>query len=226
MSRNLKYRGFLITVAARGGVPADIAHKIVEIMRPKTDELDYGLETTSKGEPHLHTLCLWKKSVERSNLRATVQRIVTKFISLPDVKHGIDIRVVDDVDVVRKYISKETECEECFPQLVSYVEKNFSRAKEIIAKNAEYKANQIKYAYDNWDTWKAELKWSDPVSQIWASYRILIADHSGKTPSTRWKLETTFENMAYRAGKFDRQYFISDTPKKFLRLDELETFSE
>lgn len=216
MSANLKYRAFLITVAARGGVPLPIASNIVDVFNAKCDELDYGIETTLQNEPHLHMLCLMDRSSERGNVKQVITRIVTKYICISDVKKGIDVRVVNNAQVVIDYISKQTELNHEFPLLREYVDKNFSKADEIIKKNLDYKNNQIKYAYDNYTTWSSELNWKLSGPELWAQYRSLIAVHEGKSPSTRWKLEFVFENMCFRKGYISEEKLISDCPK-FLR---------
>lgn len=217
MSRNLKYRGFFVTVAARCGVPDPIAEQILAELTKRCDEVEYVPEQHESGKIHVHFMLLCRLATKRENFKQTVQRIVEKHIAAPDVRKGIDVRVIKDVAAVREYMSKSADMVCAFPKLIEYVTENFETADEIIKANAFYRDNQIKYAYDNWETWKTELDWTAPVQEIWMRYRELMALHDGKSPATRWKLEYVFECMGVKAGLFDNGYLLRDTPQRFMR---------
>ena len=220
MSRDLKYRGFFVTVAARCGVPDSIAEQILAELTKRCDEIEYVPEQHESGKIHLHFMLLHRLATKRENFKTTVQRIVQKHIAAPDVRKGIDVRVIKDVDAVREYMSKSAHMVCAFPKLIEYVTENFETADEIIKANASYRDNQIKYAYDNWDTWKDELDWTAPVQDIWASFNYKIRLHAGRTPTTAYKLETVFESHAARAGRVKESDFVSTTPKRFLHWEQ------
>lgn len=208
-----KYRAFFVTVAAKCGVPDEVARGILSNLSKRCEEIDYVPESHSSGKIHVHIMLLCHKSLKKENMKRCVQTIVSKFIAEPQCSgRGVDVRVVDDFDSVREYMSKASKLCCKFPKLQEYVRENFSVAKEIIRENAVYRANQLKYAYDNFDTWKSELDWRQPGPELWGQYRCLMAKHSGKRPATYWKLQDTFRDICYRTGYVSSRGMQADCP--------------
>lgn len=213
MSRDLKYRAFFVTVASKSGVPQSIATGIVDALSKRCEEIDYVSESHESGRIHVHIMLLLQKSTTRCNFKQTVKSICLKYISAPDVKNGLDVRVITDQKVVQEYMEKSSDSLQCnFSKLCTYVHENYGIADDIIKANADYKSNQIKYAYDNWNTWKVVLDWNKPLPEVWSQYKILMAEHDGKSPSTYWKLAHVFERHCYRAGAIDKSNMANDFP--------------
>lgn len=210
-----KYRAFFVTVAARCGVPDELATGILHDLSKRCDEIDYVPEQHESGKMHMHLMMFTKKAVVPSNLKRTVVLITSKYIPAPDVKSGVVVRVIKDTQAVVDYMQKQSDMTTSFEKLKAYVEENFGTAQAIIEANALYKANQIRYAYDNWSTWKDELDWTAPVRDIWCRFNHLRLMHCGKSPTTAWKLEDAFASHMTRAGRLVESDHISTLPKRF-----------
>lgn len=221
MSRRLKYRGFFVTVAARCGVPAPIAEKILSELTKRSEEIEYAPERHDSGKIHVHFMLLSRRPTTLSNFKTIVQRIIQKHISAPDVRKRIAVRVIKDVDAVREYMSKSADMVCSFTKLKEYVSENIETAEEIIKDCAFYSSVRRpndRFAYDNWDVWKTELDWTAPVQEIWDSYNHKIELNA--EPTTRWKLERAFSALCRKAGITDREEVVRNIPKslEFLEL--------
>lgn len=214
-----QYKAFFVTVAAKNGVPFKIARKIVDILETKCDEIDYVVEHHKSGLPHLHVMLLTTKDKRKSDLKTLVQRTVYKFIAKPDCVKGINVLVVDDLDAFEEYIQKTGRILECkFKETRKYVRDNFDVATKIIKANMIYKQTAIKYAYDNYETWKVELSGCKTICERWSRYNYLIKLNSGRSPTTQWKLEFVFESHLTKMGLWEDKPEFS--PKKYIKRDK------
>ncbi len=71
-------------------------------------EYDYALEENASGVPHLHILALTRSALRKDNMKRKVNNAVLKYVRAPDLKSGLDVRVVNSVGPVREYIGKQT----------------------------------------------------------------------------------------------------------------------
>lgn len=200
------YRGYFVTIAAKDGVPHPIADEIYELLKVSCVEIDYVIEPHKNGKPHMHIMLYLKKPCRKSDLKTKVQKFVYRYISKPDVKQGINVLVIDNLQSFKDYIEKTGRTTNIpFTDLKEYVKMNYAMAQKIIEQNKKYRETAIKYSYDNYETWKKEFKKFKTPKDMFHHYYYTILKNDGKMPVNTFKLSCKFQSILVRMGIFDKE---------------------